>query len=568
MLMVYGGGMNRSLQKSFYISRMRYFMLLASFCFTMQSSYGFSWFSNNGVSDAEIKKQVAEELSLQLAEKENLTNEIADFEKDVRRKLAKKEKLPYTGKHYQKYYPLPYWPYYSTFFYHKHFIQVDATFETASQAYASDGSSRDLSKIVFGDKTITVQDVLLASKLVALDKVLLPCASAQTAIDCPNLVGTVTPQTCLDPVPNAVAVNNKGYFLGALANQELEFDANEQIYQVALNYACNFNKGDIALGLHLPLVIKSHKLSLETKDIDCAIKQNLDCIEGANPDNLALNFSKKYGTLENFVNAILAGKCINFNHKDTHVGLGDLSAFINFNIHSVAFTRLMAGLVLLVPTGKKRNPSDLWPVEFGNGGFVELGFFGSALWGSGGVINPYIHTKATISFAANVSRRVPCMVNYSGNQPDGTSPADAGIKLVLGDGVALKSGPAGAFCLPDSTVRGFADSVQRIHLRKGPELFIRVGNIFYGAPTDHGYIDIYYDLLVKGRDHLSSGQSFSSITSDVLLANTDRISHTFGASYNYQFDAYWRLRCGTSYVVAGRNTPQAFGLNLAFNVDF
>jgi len=552
-------GMNNYVQK--YL-RIKTVLLLC--CLLSDTMYGL-----------DIKKQVAEELDQQLYG----DKEVLDFEKIARRKLGKAYKPEYTDRHYQDYYTLPNWPYYSIFFYHTNFIQLTASFETASQAYSSSGKNENLAKLAFGEKPITIQEILLVSKLVALNKLVLPPVDPATAQMCPGLASsTVSPGdiTCFGPSAGGsadlVTLTSCGYFLGALANQALTFDASERTYNVALNAARNFFKGAMSLGFHVPVVIKSHSLRLATQTIDCAIKSNIDCVDSANPGNVAVNFSQAYGTLSNFFDAILAAKCITFNHKNTQVALGDLSLFANFTIDSKMFTKCMAGGLLVIPTGKKRNASQLWPVDFGNGGFVELGIFGSMLWGHNKIWNPYIHAKLSGSFKADVSRRVPRIVTYAPtDQPSGVSPASQNINLILGSGVGLKSAAdGGAFSFPDSTIRGFADSVQCIKLRPGIDFLLRLGNSFGRLPSKYGHLDVYYDLFLKGKTHASGGcdTSCSITTAGIWEANTYRVSHTAGLKYTYQWDEHGRFGLGGSYVFAGRNTPQTFGLGLEINIDF
>jgi len=517
-------------------------------------------------------QRIAEQEAEQKAEKE--AQRIAEQEATC--EAQKKNSWHDSSSHrrYEKIYPLPNWPYYTLFFDHKDMVQVTAEFQGASQAYSSRGASQDLSKLVFGDCAITLQEILLVSKLIQQDKLILPCVPCSAQTTCPTLVDTVVPgsdSACdFGTLPPQCSVNKKGYYLGALACQKFEFDACEQNYQVALNYSRNFKKGDVTVGFHVPMVVKSHKLTLKTKDIDPAVKKNLMCIE-QNSTNIALNFTKTYGTLENFFCAILQKKGISFNHKNTELGMGDFVGFVNFRVHAPQFSRLMLGASILLPTGRKREPSQLWPKDFGNGGFVEFAGFASALWGNCGIWNPYLHAKVSGSVSAKIDRRVPEIISYDASNPalTGQSPCAAGLNIILSDAVGLKSlANGGAFCFPDSTIRGFADTVHRIKIRPGPELFVRAGNTFAGIFSRNDFLDLYYDFMVKGRDYLASTQDRRTLTPGIWTANTFRMSHTIGLNYSYQFNEKYRARFGGSYVFAGRNTPKTFGLDLSLNIDF
>lgn len=534
------------------------------------------------LSDEYIQEQVQQELADKLIQQKQEISQESFIEKRVREEVAeklaedkkKKMRWPASRRRYKKIYPLPFWPYYTLFFDHRDMIQITADFQFASQAYSSHGASEDLSKLAFGQAPITLQNILLVSSLIQQDKFILPCVSQAVATACPTLVTQVTPGSgaaCnFGGVSPQYTVNKNGYYLGALACQVFDFDASEHNYQVALNYSRNFAHGDVTVGFHVPVIAKSHTLTLNPTCIDPAIQANLNCIAN-NSGNSALNFTQTYGTLENFFQAILNAKKITFNHKSTDVALGDFVGFLNFRVHSPRVSRLMFGASVLIPTGRKRNPSQLWPVEFGNGGFVELAGFGSVLWGNGGVWNPYLHAKVSGSIAAHVERRVPQIVSYNASNPalTGQSPCAAGLNILLSSAVGLQSAAnGGAFCQPDSTVRGFADTVHRIKIHRGPEFFGQLGNIFAGIFSRKDFLDLYYDLFLKGRDYLASTQNRTTLSPDIWTANTFRVSHTIGLNYSYQFNESYRARLGGSYVFAGRNTPKTFGIDLQLNIDF
>ncbi len=294
----------------------------------------------------------------------------------------------------------------------------------------------------------------------------------------------------------------------------------------------------------------------------------------ANLENLPeLQFYNKFDSLEDFVEEVLSRKGIALNKKETVAGLSDVVAYVNLDIPSRYFGRFVTGVSLLVPTARERDTGKLWYNDLGNGGFVETALFTSLLWQHSRWLNPYVHMKGSYSFAANVYRRIPMTNTYDGvnfNVDTRIGPGQPVHGLIIfGESLKLLSPPADpTFAEPDSTVRGFADQVKKIKIQPGATFFCRVGNTIDALFTYKGFLDLYYDLYVKGKDYISGRHVDDAYVPSLINHNTWVISHTLGLDYSYQFDAQYRIRFGINYAFAGRNTPKTFGAELGFNAEF
>ncbi len=355
-------------------------------------------------------------------------------------------------------YLLPQLPYYSLFYNKGDFIQLLADFSIASQAYGSSGKTKDFSTLIFGTDVITVDDVLLVSKLAAENKV----------------------STGLAPLNMAAGGVPANLYLSILADQKLVFDAWENRFGVGLNIARHYWNDDLSIGIHIPVVGKTHRLRLRN-EIDPTIQANITAADarvvtaiGANAAQLAIfnadyKFSELYPDgLKEFVSTILEEKGMSFSERaSTQVGLGDIDGYININIHSRHIDRFILGAHLVLPSAREADTDKLWGHDLGNGGFVQLGGFFSAMWEKSCWFNPNIHSKASYSFSSRVTRRV-AKTRTTKLNTDGTVDTDAGglNDFVLGDNLMFVPAPAGLFSLPDSTVKRFADSVTKIKIHQ------------------------------------------------------------------------------------------------------
>jgi len=453
-------------------------------------------------------------------------------------------------------YLLPHWPYYTQFFDDNDLVQLAFNFDTASQAYAGRGGSQDLSKLIFGQQPVLIKEILLTSKLVDQQKL-------------------------IDYLHNALSAEQvqKNHFLGILAGQDVGIDASLDRYHFMVDYARHFRDGDLTIGFHLPLVLRRQHLRM-TNDISDANLKKLNNVKAGidNTDNTqkqaildATELRFNYANLEAFVSEILRRKNMCLNGKESVFGLGDVVAYANLDIPSHYFDRFVAGISLLVPTASVRDSGKLWYADLGNGGFVEVAGYGSWLWQTSRWFNPYVHMKATYSFAASVNRRVPMVNTFDGTnfngKPVGGPQMPVGGRMIFGETLGFRDAANGSFSEPDSTVRCFADNAKKVKVNPGPSFTCRFGNTFDAIFSYKGFVDIFYDLLVKGKDYISHRSDDGWVTS-ILGHNTSVVSHTAGLTYTYQFDEQLRGWLGMNYVFAGRNTPKTFGVEAALNIEF
>lgn len=485
-----------------------------------------------------IQKTVSKEL-----EKQILEDALVD-----KRPLSRKKDI----------YLLPNLPFYTTYFNKRDFVQIIASFDDASQAYASNGGSQDLSKLWFGQDPILIQNVVLASKLASDGK-----------------LGSLYPLTTPDLV-------KKSHYMSILADQELVFDASLQTLNLAAHYARHFKKGDITIGLYIPFKVRWQHLYL-TNDLDPAIQQKLKLVEkgycpcdpSSNIPGLAQNselqFFKKYNNLRQFVDDMFTQKEIVFDEKATVGGLSDIVLYGNIDIQSRHFSRFVTGVSVLIPTAQEQDANKLWDSPLGNGGSVEASLFLTMVWETWRWWNPYVQTKGTYAFPVRQNRRVPHYITHDGitgkGQPASTKML-MGNTLILGPLTPTDVPADFAFSELDSTVRGFADGVKKIRINTGAQFVCRVGNTVARAFSKKGLLDLFYEFWLKGSDYLSHKQDNVGYDPSLWKNNTDAIKHTVGLAYSYQFDASYRLHIGGSYVFAGRNTPKQLACELSLNMDF
>lgn len=514
--------------------------------------------------DKYIQEQVKSEIKRQLADRsapqhQELREKI---EKNIHHELKssgyikKREKKERTKKRKHSSddrYLLPEFPYYSLFYSKGDFVQLLADVGLATQAYGSTGRTKDLSALVFGTDAITVQDILLVSKLARASKL-----QAGAPL-------------------NSVDLTKVNHFLSILADQAVRFDAWENRFGVGLNFARHYCHDDVSFGIHIPVVGKTHRLRLKN-DIDDAHRVQLDNVKAghqatdATVDIAGLaaatqyQFDQQYpGGLKDLVTSIIEAKEMSFNDRTTtQVGLGDIDAYLNFVIHSRHIDRFVVGAHVIFPSAREADTDKIWGHELGNGGFVQLGGFFSMLWEKCCWFNPYIHAKGTYGFAARVTRRVPRRL-----QNDVTA---LGLPLrtcdfVLGQNL-LYANPVAAFDELDSSVKRFADNVRKIKIRPGAELLLRLGNAFTGILGKGGAFDIHYDLKVKGRDYLGARRSEDEFDGSILNVGSWSVAHIFGAQYSYQFQNMARVGGGLSYAVAGRNYPKELTFHFDLNFEF
>jgi len=513
-----------------------FFWLLPSFfCFALGARQAVQ-------DDAALKDYVQKKVSLEL-EKQLLSDPLLE-----KRPMHQKKDV----------YLLPNLPFYTTYFNKQDFIQFLVSFDTASQAYIGNGHSRDLSKLVISDQPILVQDVLLASKLASTGKLI-----------------SIAPL-------NTVELTKNAHYLSILAGQELVFDASLNQLQFAAHYARHFRKGDVAVGFYVPFKVAWQSMHL-ANELDPDIKAKLKDLEkGYSPcgtpgtviSGLAqaseLQFFKKYNDLKQFVDDIFVKKNITHDEKTTIGGLSDLVGYFNVEIQSHRFSRIVTGASVLVPTAQECDANNFWQTPLGNGGNFETALFVTAQWEEGRWFNPYVHSKATYAFPMRVNKRVPEIIEHDGIKNKGQS---ASKKMVFGETLILGPTSSGgtavdfAFSEPDSTVRGFADTIYKLKINTGPQFLFRLGNVFTSS-NKKLLADLSYEFWLKGRDYVSHRAMAVDYDASMWGHNSDSMKHTLGLAGSYQIDKNWRTHLGGSYVFAGRNTPKRLMFDFSLNIEF
>lgn len=425
-------------------------------------------------------------------------------------------------------YKVPMWPRQARFFLKKDQVGLDVRFKFATQAESSSGATQDISNLVFRECPIRVKDILLGSKLIDL--------------------GVAEPTT------------SKYNFLDILKDQTLSFDASMNSQEFVFSYVRHFLKGDVALGIEVPLVRKRHDLELTS----CLSPRLNEELESQSPGF----FTTYPNGLIDFFKDILSKKNICFNEKDTEIGLGDISVFFNYEIPFKMFERCVVGVRGVFPTSRRRDIYKLWDPELGNGGFTELAAFGALLYKQSRWLNPHIFSQLTYAFPSTTFRRVPKIVS----KDDIESISNAQVKfgedfLLYGNGLKYVSS-APDFSQLDTCVRHFADCAYKAKINRGGNFFVRIGNMIERVFTERLFLDLYYDFYAKWKDYIGFRKCDLSYDSSLLTDNTHEIFHRIGTNLSWQPDNSWRFHLGGMYTLAGKNTLRLFEINGAVSLQF
>jgi hypothetical protein len=429
-------------------------------------------------------------------------------------------KKGYTKKGAPKYiivYKAPHWPYMAPSYEQKDIFTTNLSYRTSSKAFSSSGHSEDATHLAFGESTIYIKDIFLASKLAS--------------------VGTV---------------DEGSYdYLDTLAEQKIDFDGEVQEIEFDLNFARHFIDNSLSFGLHVPLCYKKH---------DYALQYNL-----TNETNAALNSDTLYqsdygGDFETYFRGILSAKGMEFNKNDSEAGHGDIAIFLNYEVPTKSCERLLAGCNFLFPTARDRSVYKLWDPECGKGGFIEASAFASAIFAKHRLFNPHFFVKGAYNIARKVSRRIPQLKTF-----DGVGSLTLGQTLALGGKV---HGNGNSFSAYDTEIARFASQSERVKIRKGPSVDFRVGNVFEKVILDKGFLDIFFDFYAKGRDYIGARPDGDTYKTSALTLNTFATAGKIGLNYNYQFDEHFRLHTVGLYTFMGRNVPETYEATIALSVEF
>ncbi|MBU4387610.1 hypothetical protein KJ644_04010 [Candidatus Dependentiae bacterium] len=454
----------------------------------------------------------------------------------ARQKAMKKWKIinknevasDYVDGRYADLFVRPNWPFYMLYSENTNLLNIDSEYNYATNCYNSKGSTQDLSALAFGEQSFTFSDILLALKL------------RKRFVGANNVLTSVS-----DAVyPWKDLVTN-------LYDKKLIFHAESNEFKVNFNYSRYIAQKDILIGIQIPVGYKARKLKFDS-DITTQSSANIT-------DAYTRTF------LHEDFDYILKAKGINYSEKNSITGIGDISAFINFNLHPKAVEKFNFGARIIFPTSKDPSVNKLMAPELGVG-FTQISLFGATLFNKQKQwFNPHAFIQATYLLAGHKDKRVPKVITY-----DGASPADGTVvgasTMAHGDRVKYH---AIAFSEPDVAIPAFADNVKTIKIRPGAKFDLRIGNVFEKFLSRRGFLDLFYDFSAKLKDDiLNTGLDEDEWQTYRLNENTMKLEHTLGLNFEYQFDIHSRLNLGCKYVFAGINAPQIFNANLGFNVEF
>lgn len=516
------------------------------------------------------KKQEAFQKKLDRKIRKEVKREVGRKKMQKKRSIWKRWLYPKDGELSEKpdflIYKLPHWPFFSLPYEQKDLFQINFVYNEATQAFLGN-RTKDITALVFGKECIKIEDILLVSKLAKLNKL---------------------KPTNIGPDPNNIVGHPDFADLQALADQVLLFDGSSMAVGASLNFARHFRNGDVSFGVQIPFWYKKNKIDL-TNDLDTSVENKINT--NNTRDNLTQNgvtFKSQFYklSLKEILIKILDAKGIKFQDEYSQSGLGDITAFLHYEIPTKKFERLIIGINAEFPTAKERNLCELWAPEMGNGGFTKIGVFGSALVDIERWLNLHFHARVSYSLPASVSRRVPTKKSYDGDarRRGGVVPDEM---LALGENVSLLTPvqdlipcPPGdpraatvedaSFCFLDSAVRNFASGgCCKTKIRPGCEFFLRVGNIFDQVIADRTFLDLYYDFRMKCKDYLSSNKKCETDRdASIWTKNTYQLEHRAGLDLSWQIDEQIRLVVGGMVTFESRNTPRTWQAHGMFNIEF
>jgi len=130
---------------------------------------------------------------------------------------------------------------------------------------------------------------------------------------------------------------------------------------------------NVAVGFELPVAYKRNRLRVHTKLSNDAIFPcgvNSGAFGPANSTR-ANAFLRRYGSdLNRFVDDVLNAKGI-YQLGGSTVGLGDVAIFINGQMNSALYDKLVVGLRAQFPTGKKAAMHKLWAPIWAMAGLLK-----------------------------------------------------------------------------------------------------------------------------------------------------------------------------------------------------
>ena len=484
------------------------------------------------------QKKEAHHIALLNEQKESSAKLVRiDAEKAENLKLAQNWKTvrassvesDYKNGKYSDLYMLPAWPVTNWFYKDKALINATAFYHYATEAYDSEGASRDLTTLFFGEKPIYLHDIVLASKLLEEGKV---------GFHDPSVFSTVN------------------QLLQYWGGQEVKFNGRTEQYGLSLDFMRHVLRDDISVGIQIPMMFMKNHLQLNMDfPTDLGDYSEADSYNNTNMGEFAsLDYKEA-------LRRIFRAKGID-HLGGSASGLGDITLFGNVEVTTKWVEKIVAGLKFVLPTGRKAGTHKLWAPEIGNGGCTEVAAFISFLLKYKPYINPHLFLQAGFNIPAHVNKRVP---NFVESGPDVSSGTVLELDLMsLADRFIYRGI---AFAEWDTAVRGFGDKPVSVKFEKGPEITARLGNVFEKFLSRRGFMDIFYNLRVKFEDSYRQVNR-DAYKIDMLEDNTKQVEHRVGLEYSLQFDSSTRMKAGMIYTFAGINVPKSFDIGISFAHSF
>lgn len=423
-------------------------------------------------------------------------------------------------------YKKPAWPNYMLYAERDNMVHATAQFDSSTNWFNSKGNSQDLSAGTFGEQDFYFRDILLA---LDLNK---------------RTVGG-------NPILDANNINYPWFNLeDNYYNKKMIFHAQQNQFGVNLDYGRYVKNKDIFIGFEMPIAYKSRILKFDS-DV-------LTLNDNAAQDVYLRTFMKEV------FEYMLRPKGLTYREKVSIVGIGDISTFINFNVQTKYLEQFKWGAKVIWPVAKEADTSKLIAPELGTG-FTQLKLFTALMFNKQtDYFNPHMFIEGTYFFPGHRNKRVPKVITYDGNAPQGT--AVGSDTMALGDQVDYTDI---AFSEPDTKIVAFADHVKNVKIRPGAQFKFRFGNIIEKMIFRRGFLDIYYDFRIKGGDNIVNTYIDPKVWQlDRLKENTFEIEHKLGADFSYQFDIHTRLSMGANYTFAGLNVADKFSANCGISAEF
>jgi hypothetical protein len=529
----------------------------------------------------------AEQRRLERAQKQREHREMLLVQKHDRKKLADKKQeykaqqlklesewrkirgqrvaQDYADGKYADLYFQPAWPTYATYLRHKHLLNVGFDYQYATDFYGNRGDNMDITKGEFGEETMHLRDISLASKLVS-------CGVLQ------QLDGDIG---------NGVFDQSANQYLRYLADSVIHFLGESESWRVNCDLSRHIWKCNLVAGVHIPFVYKKHRLKCELRELsDEARAKNPTTIEtgltglvepipSAGVAVSPSTFHRRYGAdTKLFLRDLFKAKGFD-ELGGSSAGFGDIQAFLHTNFSSAWFQNLMLGVNFTFPTTQRKSMCKLWAPELGNGGFFETAFFGNIVIPKEWWFNPHLFLQvSTTIFPAHVQRRTPKRIQVANTAQ--ASEFHRQTSKCINNAFALanrvdfdqnSNDPTRRFDEFDTCFKNIGDNIARFKMQKGSEFVMRLGNMVKNFILRRAFLDLYWDFRAKLRDWVTC-LDVDVWDTNIYNRNSHQIENRAGLEWSYQFDQGTRFRAGVIYTFNGVNVPKTFQVSANMNYSF